>query len=82
MSSQYTIRSVPPELDDALRRRAEREGKSLNTVALEILAEGLELEGSQVEYRDLDDLVGSWIEDSGFDAAVADFEKIDEAAWK
>jgi plasmid stability protein len=82
MSSQYTIRSVPPEVDEALRRRAEREGKSLNTVALEILTEGLELGGSQVEYRDLDDLVGSWVEDAGFDEAVADFEKIDEATWK
>jgi plasmid stability protein len=82
MSSQYTIRSVPPEVDNALRRRAELEGKSLNTVALEILAEGLDLEGSAMEYNDLDDLVGTWKEDPGFDEALAEFEKIDDADWK
>jgi plasmid stability protein len=35
---QYPIRNVPPELDAALRKRCEQLGKSLNTPALEALA--------------------------------------------
>jgi len=69
-------------VDIALRRRAELEGKSLNTVALEILAEGLDLEGSAMEYHDLDDLVGTWKEDPAFDAAIAEIDKIEDADWK
>ena len=82
MSQQYTIRAIPSEIDRALRVRAEREGKSLNTVALEVLAEGLDLELTKVDYRDLDDLVGTWKEDPGFDASVAEFDQIDEKIWK
>ena len=46
MNSEFTIRSVPPEVDLALRIRAEREGKSLNAVVLGILADGLDLDGA------------------------------------
>lgn len=82
VSSQYTIRAVPSPIDRALRRRARQEAKSLNTVALEALARGLELDAQPVEHTDLDALVGSWQEDKAFDQAVADFERVDEDAWK
>ncbi len=39
-SVQYTVRDVPPEVDKALRRKAQRAGKSLNAVAREALAGG------------------------------------------
>jgi hypothetical protein len=81
MKTQYTIRAVPAAVDRALRRRAKREAKSLNTTALEALARGLELDAQPVEHTDLDALVGSWQEDPAFDRAVADFERIDEEAW-
>jgi hypothetical protein len=82
MSMQYTIRSIPSSIDKALRRRAKQESKSLNTVAVEALARGLELDAKPKEYTDLDFLIGSWKEDPGFDRAIADFERIDEEAWK
>lgn len=82
MSTQYTIRGVPAAIDRALRRRARQEAKSLNSVAVEALARGLELEAKPVEHTDLDALIGSWQEDPGFDRAIADFERVDEAAWK
>ncbi|MFT4589681.1 MAG: hypothetical protein ACI9VS_002456 [Candidatus Binatia bacterium] len=84
MSRQYTIRTVPAPIDRALRQRARQEAKSLNTVALEALARGLELEldAQPAEHTDLDALVGSWQEDKAFDRAVADFERVDEDAWK
>jgi len=77
-SQQYTIRAVPAAIDQALRQRAHRESKSLNTVTLEALAKGLELDAQPVIHHDLDDLIGSWEEDPGFDAAMLEFSRIDE----
>ncbi len=82
IKQQYTIRAVPAAIDRALRRRARQEAKSLNAVAVEALARGLELEAKPVEHTDLDALIGSWQEDKGFDSAIADFERVDEEAWK
>ncbi len=79
---QYTIRAVPASIDRALRRRARQEAKSLNSVAVEALARGLELDAVAPEYTDLDPLAGSWQDDPGFDRAVADFERVDEEAWQ
>ncbi|HRQ88531.1 MAG TPA: hypothetical protein PLA50_07020 [Bacteroidia bacterium] len=73
---------MPEEIDLALRLRAEREGRSVDEVALELIAEGLGLDVGGVSYDDLDDLVGTWVEDSGFDEAMAEFGRIDEEAWK
>jgi hypothetical protein len=82
MSRQYTIRTVPPAIDRALRRRAKQEAKSLNAVAVEALARGLEIAATPVEHRDLDPLIGSWEEDAAFDRAIADFERVDDEAWQ
>ena len=82
MSTQYTLRAVPPAVDRALRRRARQEAKSLNTVAVEALARGLELDAKPVQHTDLDGLIGTWQEDPAFDQAVAEFERIDADAWK
>ena len=81
-SLQYTLRAVPQAIDRALRRRARQEAKSLNTVAVEALARGLELDAKPVEHTDLDAFVGTWREDPAFDRAIADFERVDAAAWK
>lgn len=82
MKTQYTLRAVPSAIDRALRRRARQEAKSLNTVAVEALARGLELDAAPVEHTDLDVLIGSWQEDPAFDRAIADFERVDAEAWK
>ena len=82
MNTQYTIRAVPAAIDRALRRRAKQETKSLNAVAVEALARGLELDAGPVEHTDLDALAGSWQEDKAFDRAIADFERVDAEAWK
>ena len=82
MSTQYTIRAVPDAVDRAVRQRAGREAKSLNAVVVEALARGLELDAKSTEHTDLDHLIGSWQEDPEFDRAIADFEHIDEDAWK
>lgn len=82
MRRQYTIRTVPSAVDRALRQRANEESKSLNTVAVEALARGLELDAKPVEHTDLDALIGSWHEDAAFNRAMADFGRVDEEDWK
>ena len=82
MSTQYTVRTIPAAIDRALRRRAKQDAKSLNTVAVEALARGLELDTKPVEHTDLDALIGSWQEDPAFDRAIVTFERVDEEAWK
>jgi len=79
---QYTIRGIPPAVDQALRKRARSTGKSLNEAALDALAEGAGVTGAPRKRRDLSDIVGTWIEDPEFDAAVADQDRIDDDLWK
>lgn len=79
---QYTIRNVPPILDEALRRAARELGKSLNEVAIEALARGAGVTQERARQRDLSDIAGSWSEDPVFDAAVAAQDVVDEEVWR
>ena len=79
---QYTIRRIPRALDEAIRRRARAERKSLNEVAVEALAQGLGLGLERRVRRDLGDVVGTWRKDSGTEAALAAQDRIDEPLWK
>ncbi len=79
---QYTIRGVPKRVGTRLRERARKEGRSLNSVAVDALARGLGLDGEVHRFSDLDDLAGSWIDDPEFDRVIADMDRIDEAMWK
>jgi hypothetical protein len=56
---QYTIRNIPKRLDEALRRKAREEHRSLNEVVVETMEHGLGLTGEKKVYRDLDWLIGS-----------------------
>lgn len=79
---QYTIRGVPPAVDQALRKLARSSGKSLNETALEALAEGAGVSGAPRKRRDLTDLLGKWKPDQEFLDAIADQRRIDEDLWK
>jgi plasmid stability protein len=79
---QYSVRGIAPEIDAALRNRARAEGKSLNAIALEVLAEGVGLGEAAVVRRDLSDVAGSWRRDARIEKALADQDEIDEALWK
>lgn len=79
---QYTIRNISSELDEAARKRARQEGKSLNEVLLLALAQSLGVTDRAVKQRDLRGIAGSWIEDPGFDAALADQDRIDKDMWR
>jgi len=79
---QYTVRGVPEPLDRAIRRRARAEGKSLNAVAVEALAEGLGLGKEGLVLRDLSDIAGTWKKDAAAEAALSAQDVVDESLWK
>lgn len=74
---QYTIRKVPADIDDALRKRAIKERKSLNAVMLDALRMGSGASEENARFHDLDALAGTWIADRDFDKAIEVFESID-----
>lgn len=78
---QYTLRNVPDALDEALRRAAREQGKSLNEVAIDALARGAGVSGERVKRRDLSDIAGTWRKDAVFDSALAAQDTIDEEMW-
>jgi hypothetical protein len=78
-SLQYTIRGVPAEVDDALRRKAARRKLSLN----QIVVEELTTAAIGVQRRaDFSDLVGRWTSDPAFDEIMAVQRRIDWDKWK
>jgi hypothetical protein len=79
---QYTLRGIPPQVDELVRERARAEGRSLNEVAVEALAEGLGLGDEEVIRRDLSDVVGTWKKEAAVEAALAAQDRVDEDLWK
>lgn len=80
--TQYTVRQVPAAVDRLLRAKARQEHKSLNQLALEALSREAGQGPGAVVHTDLDDVIGTWVEDPAFDEAVAAQHKIDRGLWK
>lgn len=81
-SIQYTIRNISGRADQKLREQAATYGVSLNQAALDALERGLNLSTEQVVHHDLDDLIGTWVEDPAFDDALQSMQSIDQDLWK
>lgn len=81
-SVQYTIRSVPSEVNEAVREYAARERCSLNQAVLEVLRKGSGKADEKVIHHDLDFMAGTWISDEKCEKALAEFDRIDEDMWK
>lgn len=85
---QLTVRGFDDELSRRLRRLAKREGISLNQAALKLLRKGAGLGdsagGPDTIGDSLDHLIGSWSADRAdeLDAALRDFDTIDESVWR
>jgi hypothetical protein len=56
---QYTIRNVPKRVDEALRRKAKEEGRSLNELVIEAIEQRLKLPEEKKVYHDLDWFIGA-----------------------
>ncbi|HUC78777.1 MAG TPA: hypothetical protein VMQ58_00890 [Candidatus Saccharimonadales bacterium] len=68
-NTQYTIRSIPPKVDQALRKKSQKTGKSLNEVVIEALTKGAGMT-PDATFNDLDWFIGSMPVDTGFDEAM------------
>lgn len=79
---QYTIRGIPPAIDNALRERARAAGKSLNQAAVAALAEGAGVAGARRKRRDLGDIAGTWKADKALQSALAAQDRVDEDLWR
>ncbi|MBN1686885.1 MAG: hypothetical protein JW852_09540 [Spirochaetales bacterium] len=79
---QYTIRNIPEALDRELRERARQRGMSLNDATIEAIKRGLGIVESEIEYHDLDDLIGTWKKDTRFDQALEDQHTVDPSLWQ
>jgi hypothetical protein len=78
-SIQYTIRGIPPEVDSALRRKAQQRKQSLNQVIVDELAMAT---GGRKPRADFSDLVGQWTADPAFDEVLSAQRQIDPDKWK
>ena len=86
--NQITIHGLDEELAETIRRLAERDGTSLSHAACELLRMGAGLIVTTWEKPrvgpSLDHYIGSWTsaEADEFDAAIQEFEIVDETAWQ
>lgn len=78
---QYTIRGVPGDVDQALRKKAHQRKISLNRLLVEELTA---VTGTSPErtYRSLKTLAGRWKRDPEFDRILQEQRQIDESLWR
>ena len=79
---QYTIRGIPPAVDNALRERARATSKSLNEAAIDALSEGSGMSGTPRKRRNLSDVAGTWKSEKAVEAALAAQDRVDEDLWR
>jgi len=79
---QYTIRSVPEDVDQALRKKARAAGKSLNEIVLDVLSNETSTSSGPKLYHDLDFIIGTWVEDPEFDKIIEEQRQIDWELWR
>ena len=81
-SMQYTIRGIPAAIDEALRKRARADGKSLNEAAIDALAEGSGAVRAPRKRRALGDIAGTWKADKAVESALAAQDQVDDDLWR
>lgn len=79
-SIQYTVRGIPPEVDQALRRKAHEKKISLNRLLVEELVEATGL-SQERKYRSLETVAGSWKDDPELDRILEEQRQIDWSLW-
>jgi len=79
---QYTVRNISDRMDMRLREAAAEYGVSLNRAALSALSRGLGMEAEPIVHHDLDDIIGTWVQDDEFDKAMDEMDRVDPEMWK
>jgi len=78
---QYTLRNIPEQVDKALRDKARRERRSINQVAIDVMARALGIKEGPAKQRDLADIAGSGKFDSAMREEHARQRQIDDDLW-
>jgi hypothetical protein len=80
-----TLRNIPPQVQDAIRKRADAEGLSLNRTVIQMLEEaaGQRASSKPTLHHDLDYLAGTWsdAEATAFETSLAEQRKVDPEIW-
>ncbi len=81
---QYTVRNIPKKVDQALRKKAKEQGRSLNDVVVDALAivTGVAEAAKPIKHCDMSDIAGSWVEDPEFDKIMREQDQIDPEMWR
>jgi plasmid stability protein len=79
---QYTIRNIPKAVDAALRRRAKRQGRTLNEVVVEAMTEALGLLPESPRRRSVRDILGALPKDPELEAVLREHRQIDPELWR
>ena len=79
---QYTLRNIPPQLDEQIRLKAREQNKSLNEVAVDALMKAFGLSEEPTQYRDLSDIAGTWQNDDDIERALQEQRSIDSELWQ
>ena len=81
--SNLTIKKVDEKVLARLRKRAAREGVSLNAYVKRTLAAAAGITPGVTTYHDLDHLLGTWTEEQEreFAEAVRPFSEVDKELW-
>jgi len=84
--TQITIRGMDPEIEQEIRSRAIKDGKSLNHVIMDIISQhtGFNTKGKKLPAESLKSLAGGWSEQAAHDfmESIKICEQIDEEMWK
>lgn len=65
------LQNLPAELEAELTQRAQASGQSLEQITIDAVRNGLSMMGLDEHLRAV---IGTWVPDPEFDAAIADFE--------
>ena len=79
---QYTIRNIPPGVDQIIRKRALQQGSSFNQTVVDLLS--LQVLGTTKPKADphFDWLFNQNSLDQGFDQAISELSQVDTALWQ
>ena len=79
---QYTIRNIPPKVDQVIKKRAKRSGKSFNQTVVDLLT--LQTFGTAKPPQDdnFDWLYNQNTLDKSFDEAIKELSQVDKKLWQ
>lgn len=82
--SQITLRQLPENLENQIRKLARKNKTSINKTVIDLLEKALGIGQIGRKKRDLSKLKGTWgqKEADEFDQNIQQFNLIDEEVWK